>query len=197
VMKSLDRFFLFLPILFLIFSGCVNAPPRDLFPDLRYSHLKPIGLAVNSVEIKISYVSPKQIPNVEHKFPIAPTKAASNWLEDRIRAEGGIDSLRATVTLGRVVEVELPRTPGFRGAFMVDQSERYDGELEIVLEIIDPNGKRRAMVSSRAVRSRSVAEDSTLSNREEIWFRMTEAMMNDLNEALEKQISKHFSIWKR
>lgn len=70
------------------FSGCVNAPPRDLFPDLRYSHLKPIGLAVNSVEIKISYVSPKQIPNVEHKFPIAPTKAASNWLEDRIRAEG-------------------------------------------------------------------------------------------------------------
>lgn len=101
------------------------------------------------------------------------------------------------MTLGRVVEVELPRTPGFRGAFMVDQSERYDGELEIVLEIIDPNGKRRAMVSSRAVRSRSVAEDSTLSNREEIWFRMTEAMMNDLNEALEKQISKHFSIWKR
>ncbi|MGA0315832.1 MAG: hypothetical protein ACO3MJ_10645, partial [Alphaproteobacteria bacterium] len=78
-MKSLDRFFLFLPILFLIFSGCVNAPPRDLFPDLRYSHLKPIGLAVNSVEIKISYVSPKQIPNVEHKFPIAPAKAASNW----------------------------------------------------------------------------------------------------------------------
>ena len=196
-MKSIDRFLLLLPVLFFISSGCVNTPPREIFPDLRYSHFKPISLAVNSVEIKIAYVSPKQMPNVEHKFPIAPTKAASNWLEDRIRAVGGIDSLRATVTRGRVVEVELTRTPGLKGAFIVDQSERYDGELEIVLEIIDPNGKRRAMVSARAVRSRSVAEERTLSDREEIWFRMAETMMNDLNKALEKQISKHFLIWRR
>ena len=151
MMKFLDHFPLLLLTLFFILSGCVNTPPREIFPELRYSHLKPINLAVNSVEIKVSYVPPKQTPNVEHKFPIAPTKAASNWLEDRIRALGGIDSLRATVTRGSVVEVELPRTSGLRGAFMIDQSERYDGELEIVLEIIDPKGKRRAMVSSREI----------------------------------------------
>ena len=196
-MKSFDRSVLLSLTLFFISSGCVNTPPREIFPDLRYSHFKPISLAVNSVEIKVSYVSPKQIPNVEHKFPIVPTKAASNWLEDRIRASGGTDSLLATVTRGSVVEVELPRTPGLKGAFLVDQSERYDGELEIVLEIIDSNGIRRAMVSSRAVRSKTVAEDSTLSEREEIWFRITEAMMNDLNAALERQISKHFVIWRR
>ena len=125
-MKSFDRFFSVALTLFFISSGCVNTPPREIFPDLRYSHFKPISLAVNSVEIKVSYVS-KQTPNVEHKFPIVPTKAASNWLEDRIRASGGIDSLRATVTKGSVVEVELPITPGLKGAFLVDQSERYDG----------------------------------------------------------------------
>ncbi|MEC8621660.1 MAG: hypothetical protein VXY05_00920 [Pseudomonadota bacterium] len=196
-MKYYDRSVLLSLILFLISSGCVNTPPREIFPDLRYSHFKPISLAVNSVEIKVSYASPQQMPNVEHKFPVVPTKAASNWLKDRIRASGGTDSLLATVTKGSVVEVELPRTPGLKGAFFVDQSERYDGELEIVLEIIDPNGIRRAMVSSRAARSKTVAEDSTLSEREEIWFRITEAMMNDLNAALEKQISKHFLIWRR
>ena len=148
-MKSFDRFLLLLLTFFFLSSGCVNTPPREIFPNLRYSHFKPISLAVNSVEINVSYVSPKQIPNVEHKFPIVPTKAASNWLEDRIRASGGTDSLRATVTRGSVVEVELPRTPGLKGAFLVDQSERYDGELEIVLEIIDPNGRRRRIAYSQ------------------------------------------------
>lgn len=196
-MKSLYRLLLLSSTLLVIFSGCVNTPPREIFPDLRYSHLKPIPLAVNSLEIKIDFVSSGRPPNVEHRLPIVPSKAASNWLEDRILTVGGIDSLRATVTKASVTETQLTRSLGLRGAFTIDQSERYDGELEIIMEIFDPNGKRRAMVSSRAVRSRTVTEDSTLSNREEIWFRMIEAMMNDLDKALEAQISKNFARWRR
>jgi hypothetical protein len=44
------------------------------------------------------------------------------------------------------------------------------------------------MVSSRAQRSRTVPEDVTLNDREKVWFEMTEALMNDLNASLERQI---------
>ena len=130
-MKSFDLSVLLSLTLFFISSGCVNTPPREIFPDLRYSHFKPISLAVNSVEIKVSYVSPKQTPNVEHKFPIVPTKAASNWLEDRIRASGGTNSLLATVTKGSVVEVELPRTPGLKGASWLINQRDMTGNLRL------------------------------------------------------------------
>jgi len=178
-------------------TACVQTPPGKSFPELRYSHLDPIGLAVNSVEVRTVYVSPGKAPNVEHEFPVKPAAAAERWVQDRIRARGGPDRLRATVTKGSVVEVPLKRTTGIRGAFTTDQSERYDGELELRLEIFAPNGTRRAMVSSRATRTRTVAEDVTLSEREDIWFRITEAMMNDLNRALEHQIAKHFTEWRR
>ena len=53
------------------------------------------------------------------------------------------------------------------------------------------------MVSSRAERSRTVAENITPYGREKIWFAMTEAMMNDLNVQLERQIRTHFTGYLR
>jgi hypothetical protein len=63
--------------------------------------------------------------------------------------------------------------------------------------MIGPDGRQLAMVSSRATRSRSVPENITLAERERVWFRLTESMMNDLNLALEQQIREHFARWLR
>ena len=59
------------------------------------------------------------------------------------------------------------------------------------------DGRRRASVTSRAERSRTVAENISIQDREKVWFEMTEAMMNDLNASLDRQIRKNFAPYLR
>jgi hypothetical protein len=105
--------------------------------------------------------------------------------------------VRVTILKGAVVEVPLAPTKGIKRLFTIDQSEQYDGTLSVRVEIIGPGGKVLAYVASDSKQSRSVPEDITLADRERTWFRMTEAMMNDLNLSLERQINKHFKAWLR
>ena len=53
------------------------------------------------------------------------------------------------------------------------------------------------IVLSRAERSRTVAEGVSLNDRERVWFEMTEAMMNDLNTSLQRQINQHLRAFVR
>ncbi len=91
----------------------------------------------------------------------------------------------------------LKRTEGVRGVFTKDQTERYDGLIEITIRILGDDGREKASVMSRAERSRTVAEDVSLIDREKVWFEMTEAMMNDLNASLQRQINKHLGAFVR
>ena len=178
-------------------GGCETPVTNTVFPDLTYGHLPPIRLKVARIEVVAAYVSPGARPNVEHLFPVAPAAAAARWLRDRLEATGGRGLVRATVLQGGVVEVPLEKTTGLKGMFTVDQSERYDAVLEVRIRIFREDGSEAAMVTSRAERSRTVAEDITPNAREKIWFAMTEAMLNDLNAQLERQIRTHFTGYLR
>ena len=183
--------------LFGLLAACETAVPNKQFPNLRYTHLPAISLAISRVEVVEQYQSSTVKPHVEAEFPVLPVRAASQWVMDRLSAVGGTDIVRATVTKASVVEVPLKRSRGVRGAFTKDQSERYDATLAVKIEILGSRGQQRGIVSSEATRSQTVSEDVTLADREQIWFRMTEAMMNDLNGSLEKQIREHFRRWLR
>ncbi|MBK19186.1 MAG: hypothetical protein CMM52_10180 [Rhodospirillaceae bacterium] len=180
-----------------LLAGCEATVQPKQFPELRYTHLPAISLAVGKVDVVQKYQSSTQKPHVESEFPVLPATAAGNWIRDRISAVGGPDTIRGTVTKASVVEVPLKRSSGIRGAFTKDQSERYDATLAVKIEIFDANGKLRGTVSSQATRSQTVSEDISLADREQVWFRMTEAMMNDLNGSLERQIREHFRQWLR
>jgi hypothetical protein len=178
-------------------AACETTLPPRAFPDLRYNHLSPIRLDAVRVDVIQLYKSTGAKPYVEHEFPARPALVAARWATDRLRAAGANNTVRVSIVNGAVVEVPLKRTDGVRGVFTTDQSERYDGTLEIKIEIIGPLGRQLASVSTRTQRSKTVPENITLADREKAWFRMTEAMMNDLNISLERQIQKHFSQWLR
>ena len=184
-------------------AGCETSVRAPDFPQLTYAHLTPFRLAVARVEVVVDYTSPAREPNVEHLFPVHPAAAAERWARDRLRAAGpalgsaGGGLVRATVVNAAVVEVPLKRTTGLRGAFTIDQSERYDGLIEMRIELTAADGRRRATVTSRAERSRTVPENISIQDREKVWFEMTEAMMNDLNASLERQIRKNFAPYLR
>ena len=180
-----------------LFSACETAITPNQFSDLRYTHVPPISLAVARVEVINTYQTSTKKPHVEAQFPVSPAKAAKNWARDRLSAAGGTDVARATITKASVVEVPLKRSTGIRGAFTNDQSERYDATLALKIDILDSRGNLLGTVSSQAKRSQTVSEDSSLAEREQVWFRMLESMMTDLNRSLEKQVRQHFSRWLR
>lgn len=185
-------------ILVLALGACSADPPeRPIYPDLTYRHLPPIKLAVARVEVEDAYTPPLRAPNVEHEFPVSPAAAARRWSDDRIRAVGKEGSVKVTLREASVIEVALKKTEGLTGAVTTDQSERYDGTIVMEIEVLSENGDREAFVTATARRSRTVPEDITLNEREKVFFEMTEAMMNDLNAELERQIQQHLGRYLR
>jgi hypothetical protein len=87
-----------------------------------------------------------------------------------------------------VVETQLPRTTGIRGAFTNEQSQRYEALVEVELEVRNERGFRDGIVTARAERRQSVLEDISLAERERTWFGITEALGRDLNQELERNI---------
>ena len=177
--------------------GCANDAQKTGFPQISFAHLQPISLNVARVEVENRYVPPATRPNVEHEFPVSPAASALNWGRDRLRAVGSSGVARVIVRRASVVEVPLQKSTGMKGLFTRDQSERYDAVIGMMVEVRDQTGKVRVTAESIAKRSESVSENISLSEREKVWFRMTEAMMVDLNTSLENQVRIHMKDWIR
>lgn len=174
-----------------------TAANRPVYPELTYGHLPPIRLDVASVEIVDDYESPLRPPNVEHEFPVTPAAAARRWAKERLKAVGQSGVARAIVRDASVVEVDLKQKGGLTGLFTTEQSQRYDARLVMEIEIRSERGFKDAFVSAEAKRSRTVPENLTLNEREKVYFKITEAVMGDLNAQLEKQINQHLARYLR
>ena len=173
-----------------ILEGC-EAQPVPQFRELTYNDLPAIRLDVDQVEIIDAYRPPLRDPNVEHRFPTPPASAARRWAEDRLVAAGG-PGARAVFTIldASVIESPLEPTTGVKALFTRDQSERYEATLAVQLDVFDATGTRRATTTATARESRTAREDLTLNAREQLWFDMTEALMNALNGQLEVNIGR-------
>lgn len=172
-----------------LLAACAQAPPPSpRFPDITFQQFGKFNLAVSRIEIVREYVPPLRAPNVDHLFPVPPMQMAEQWARDRLVAAGGPGELRYVIKRASVVESELPRTTGIRGAFTKDQSQRYEAVVEVELEVRNERGYRDGLVTARAERRQSVAEDVSVAERERAWFAMTEALGRDLNQELERNI---------
>lgn len=171
-------------------AACSSSPPRPRFPELTYGHLGRFTLDVVRVDIISEYKPTFAKPNIEHTFPVVPEQAMRKWAEDRLAVTGNPGRFaRFVIQDAKVIETELPRSTGVRGAFTTDQTHRYDGTLSASLEIREERGQFRAGTASAwASRSRTVPEGITINDREKVWFEIVESLMNDLNAELDRQI---------
>lgn len=180
-----------------LLSACQAAPRAPVYPDLTFANLAPFRFDAASLEIVEAYKPPLKPPNVEHEFPLTPAAAARRWAADRVKAVGTQGLVRFIVREASVVEVPLKRTEGLKGLITEDQAERYDARLVIEIEVRDERGFKRGFVSAVAKRSRTVPENMTLNERDQIFFEITEALMQDINAELEKQVITHLARFLR
>ncbi|MBI4184650.1 MAG: hypothetical protein HY521_11715 [Proteobacteria bacterium] len=172
-------------------AACETVPPPRTLPELSFAHLPPIRLAVARLEIDDRYQPPFKEPNVEHRLATPPARAAASWARDRLRADGADGVARFVISRAAVVETHLPTRGGIVGVFTRDQGERYDADLEVMLEILSERGTRLGFINAHASRSRTVEEGISLAERERVWFEMTAALVQDLDGELGRQIRTH------
>ncbi len=179
-------------------AACETPVPEPRYPDISFGHMPPIRLDVADVEFVAEYAPPQKPPNVEHLFPVRPTATVQRWAAERIDAVGVMRRARVTLINAAVVEVALEKKKtGLSGIFWTEQSERYDGTIEGSVEIIDDRGLTVGRVRAVAQRSQTVPEDVSLNEREQVWYKLTKALMTDLDAELENTIRKYLEDYVR
>ena len=187
----------FASILVLTTTACETAAPPPRLPQMSFAHLPPIKLDVMRVETNSEFQPSFQAPNVEHLFPTSPEMAARRWVQDRVQPTGRGRLARFIIHEASAVETKLKTDKGFGGNFKNEQSERYDLSLSASLQVLDERHMPVATASARVTRSRTVAEDTSLAQREQIWFEITETMMKDFDREIEIAIRQYMASFIR
>ncbi len=173
--------------------ACQVAPPANGWPEITFQHRPTLRFDAAEIVVEQSYDAPLDPPHVVHLFPVSPGEAAVRWARDRLVAAGAAGRLIYDVREASVVEVALQTESGLTGLFTAEQSERYDARLFVEVRLLDDRGMTRAVVEAGAERSITVPEDATLREREEAWFRLTEALMRDCDAELEKALYRYMA----
>ena len=172
-------------------TSCAVPAPSPAYPAITFSHLPPIRLNVAEIDVVEHYVPLHRAPNVEHNFPVTPLAAMRRWAVDRIEAAGATRRGRVIIEDARVVAVSLPIRKGLQGLFYKEQEIRYDATLEVRVEVRAERGYRDSYATARVTHSRTVPEEMTLSERGQLFFAMTEDLMQELNSVLEANIRQY------
>ena len=190
-MRRFISFVLF-PVTAMALAAC-QPPDKPRYPEITFDHMPPIRLDVAEIVIKTPYQEPLQAPHVGEQFPVSPSRAARRWVEDRLQAVGTKGTATVTIIESSAVEIELERTEGIKGVFTKDQAQSYEIAVEVSIEAVDPVGPRKATASARITKKTSVAEDVTMNEREDTWYKLTKDGMNSFNATMEQQMSKSMS----
>jgi hypothetical protein len=172
-----------------LLAACAPPVSSTQFPKLTFTHLPSIHLDARTLMVVDDYRSAGR-SDVAQGMPVPPAVVVHQWANDRLVPAGKNGEIVVTITEASVVETTLERTGGVRGFVTTDHSERYDGRLAVKVKIRDTAAQRGGDVFAFASRSRTVAENLTLNERDSVLFEITEAMINDLNLELEKSISQ-------
>ncbi len=173
-------------------AACELRPPRPEYPPLSYSEQAPLRFDVAEIVVEQAYKPSSQAPNVELLFPRRPDQAAADWAGDRLVAAGSTRRLRFIVSDAPVTATALKTKTGITGAVTIDQSERFDATLTIDVQIVENDGFIAGSATATARRSVTLPEDASLNDRERTWYKLTKALMDDMDRQLEQVLTKVF-----
>ena len=171
-------------------AGCAIDPDRHEFPQITFAHLPAFKLDVGQVEIHNDYSSGDP-SDIAGEFPEPPARVAQQWAQDRLTAVGTRGQATYSIISARSTRTSLPRSEGVQAVLTTDQSDRYDLDIKVKLDVGNPIIQRTGTVTAEASRSQTVAENMTLNQREVALFNLLDQTMRDLNGQLEKLIPQY------
>ena len=172
-------------------GGCETPAPAAI-PTLTFAHLEQIRFDAAIIEIIDEYRPTLAAPNVDHLFPTSPAQAARDWAAARIGAGGSTGSVRVIIQNASVVQINLPVRKGIEGLFFNEQDVRYEAILEMSIEY------RRGLfvtssVRTEVMRSRTASESMSVNERSQLFFKLTEDLLADLDAEMVRNISQYMA----
>ena len=177
----------------LLAVASLPAPAPPHFPEITFRTEAPFRIAAKTVEIVEAYVPPLRAPNVEHESPVPPSILLRRWAEQRLEAAGGLDRVRATITDASIVETELATNQTVETSFQTEQAFRFEARAAMRIELVDTAGVVRATVEGAAEQVRTLPENATLLERQEVLFQMSEDVARALDKVLGEILRQHFA----
>lgn len=175
----------------LLAAGCAQPPPVPQFEPISFADRGRIPLNVARIEVQRLYQPPLQAPNVEHTFPIPPMAALARWPDDRLEAAGTGGVARFVIEQASVVREPLEKRGGVTGMFVTEQDARYVADFRVRLEVESPQGLETGTVRTDASRTRSLAENVSLNDRDRFYYGLTLDVIAEMDAALEMNIRRH------
>ena len=164
-------------------GGCASQVPVKPAA-VSFADRPTIDLDVAVIDVIDQYHPPMAKPNVEHLAPNSPGQAVRRWAAERLRAVGTGGSAQVIVMDASIVESQLAREQGLTSYFTTQQSQRYDGRIEVKIVCQSPASGLTGYAQAMASRSSTVPEDVSLASREETWDKLVRGMMEDLDNRL-------------
>jgi len=174
-------------------AGCATPDPTPVYPDLTFVNRTPVRLDVAELQVVDEVVPPLTAPNVEHLAPVAPAAAMERWARDVLSAAGTAGRGVMAIRQGSIVEEQLKTTTGLTGALTTDQSERYIVAMVGQLDLFDGANRRIGTARSEAQRSKTIAENASLNDRERLWYDLVEATSRDFASSMEGAIRRELA----
>ena len=123
--------------------------------------------------------------------------AAEQWARTHLRPVGYANRATVIIRDAHVIETELAKKSGLSGLFTREPSERYDAVLDVEIEIRDSYDRFIGRVTAQITRTQTVLEKTEPEERQTIWAQMTEAMIDDLDQEIARQMRAHLTTFVR
>jgi hypothetical protein len=164
----------------LITASCSPTPELNVAPP-DFSDEPVITFDAQEIVVRDRYEPPFGESNVEHLFPTTPAHAVRIWAEDRLQARGRQGLIEVLITDASVQEFQKKLYDLYKGQLAVEV-KMYDGEKRLPV----------AETQARVRISRTIGEDASLTERENLFAEMTREMIKQLDSSLEQGIRLYF-----
>lgn len=144
---------------------------------------------VTALDVRIDDRPPTEYPAVGHLAATPYDQAIKLWAEKRFRLTGNsINTLRVSITEGRITEKVLPVKKGIKGWFKKEPSTEYHAALSITVAIVDPNGNVIASADAKSWQTTALVEGTTGAEKSDALTNL----VTDTFAALDREIAPQF-----
>lgn len=173
----------------LALAACTTATPRPDFPLPGFAGYGPIHLDIAEVRVSSNYRPRGAPPNVDHLFQIDIESSAIRWAHERLVASGVDGEAAFVIEDASVIETALDTDEGLVGLFKNENAVRYDATLTVRLTLLRDGNVDAVDVT--VTRSQTMLENTSLNDRDTIWYEMMDRMLVELNTQMEENIAAH------
>lgn len=172
---------------FMILVGC-TATPLHQFNVMDYAGERRINLAVSEIEVDSKAPHYDKMPHIEYKMPVSPEAALTRWAGNRFN---GV-SMSSPVVLKVIIrEASMTQMDKPNDSWYTLDNISYRLKYSVSF-VYMKNGQVLNEQTINGWEQSDIPQKSTLSEKEKTWQKMLNAMIEKVNDKVERDIPNEF-----